>query len=260
VTHLRKAYEKLEQRLEKNGRESWIDEEMATLTAPDTYAQHPELAFRRIKVRGSKPRFLAVLREVAAWRETEARRRDMPRARVMRDEALGEIAHHNPATPADLARTRGLGHRFAGSAAGAEVLAAVARGLAVPEEECPQPHLNPELPRGLGPLTNLLKVLLKMKCEETGVAQKLVASAHEIDLIAAFGEEADTPALKGWRRQVFGEDGLRIRGGRTALAVHGKKLALVDVPPPETKPDEKPARKRPRRRRPAKTAKADDSN
>lgn len=229
VTHLRVVYSKLKQRLEGSGRAEWLAEEMAHLTNPAIYDIDPMQAFRRIKVRGGDARFLAVLRELAAWREQEAQQKDIPRPRVLRDEALIEIAHHTPTTEAELARTRGLGHKFAEGPWGARVLSAVARGLAVPEDARPQPGAKREVPRGSGPVADLLKVLLKMKCDEQDVAQKLVASSADVEMIAALGESADVPALHGWRWQVFGEDALKLRQGRSALALRGKKLALVDV-------------------------------
>jgi ribonuclease D len=228
VTHLRTAYEKLKRKLERNGRAGWLDEEMATLTAPQTYALDPDVAFRRIKSRGS-PRSLAILRELAAWREREAQRRDLPRNRVLRDEALVEIAHHTPANAAELARTRGLGARLAEGSQGVAILEAVKRGQAVPEADCPAPEDKPLLPRGIGPLSDLLKVLLKMKCEEFEVAQKLIASAADVDLIAAFGSEAEVPALHGWRLDVFGRDAVRLRDGEIALAASPKGIHAVPI-------------------------------
>ncbi|MCH9052590.1 MAG: ribonuclease D [Proteobacteria bacterium] len=231
VTHLREAYGKLKKKLAANGREGWLDEEMAVLTAPGTYAMDPDLAFRRIKTRGANARFLALLREVAAWREREAQRRDLPRQRVLRDEALVEIAHHTPSTVAELARTRGLGRGLAEREMGAALLEAVGRGIAVPEKDRPIPPARAEsaLPRGLGPVSDLLKVLLKMACEESGVARKLVASSADLELIAAFGEDAKVPALDGWRRQVFGDAALKLRAGETALAAAGNRLTTVPV-------------------------------
>lgn len=229
VVHLRTAYEKLKRKLAANGRTGWIDEEMAVLTAPTTYAADPEQAFRRIKARGAKPRFLAVLRELAAWREREAQRRDIPRGRVLRDEALVEIAHHLPENVEALARTRGLGHKMAEGRDGAEVLKAVARGRALPDAECPSPEERDALPHGTGPKAELLKVLLKTRCEEEGVAQRLVASSADVDRLAAFGEKADVPALHGWRLDVFGRDALKLGAGETGLAVVGGRIAVVPV-------------------------------
>ena len=146
---------------------------------------------------------------------------------VLRDEALVEIAHHTPTTPEQLARTRGLGDKLAHGNYGRKILDGVKRGQAVPDKDCPQPQSKPKLPRGLGPVTGLLKVLLKMKSEDSDVASKLLASAADIELLAAFGEKADVKALKGWRREVFGEDALKLRAGELSLSVKGKKLKLL---------------------------------
>jgi ribonuclease D len=229
VTHLRVAYEKLNKSLGDNGRANWLTEEMAVLTAEETYYTDPANAYLRIKTRNPKPRLLAVLREVAGWRQTEAESRNLPRNRILRDEALLEIAHHVPKTSADLERTRGLGKKMAENASGQALLVAVKRGLAVPDSECPKPKKHARLPSDIGPAAELLKVLLKMKCVESGVAQKLVASSSDVDLIAAFGEDADVKALSGWRRVLFGEDALKLKDGAMALAVKNKKVAVVSV-------------------------------
>jgi ribonuclease D len=229
VTHLRVAYEKLKENLESNGRADWLVEEMAVLTAAETYYVDPAQAYLRLKVRNPKPRLLAVLREVAGWRQTQAEKLDQPRNRILRDEALLEIAHHVPKTTGDLERVRGLGKRMAENASGQELLAAVKRGLAVPDAECPKPKNRARLPADIGPTAELLKVLLKLKCVESGVAQKLVASSADVDLIAAYGEDADAPAMHGWRRDLFGEDALKLKEGGLALAVRNKKVAVVPV-------------------------------
>ncbi len=229
VTHLRVAYKKLAKKLEQNNRSDWTDQEMAILTRVETYNGNPENAFRRIKARAKTTRFLAILRELAAWREREAQRRDVPRNRVLRDEALVEIAHHTPGNVSDLSRTRGLGAKAAEGRYGQGILEAVARGKAIPDDECPELREKPEMPRGIGPITDMLKVLLKLKCDGFDVAPKLVTSSADIELIAAFGDEADVPALKGWRREMFGEDALKIRSGEYGLAVRGKKLVLAEL-------------------------------
>jgi len=227
VTHLRDAYRNLKNKLEANGRENWLQEEMAVLEAPETYDPDPHQTFRRIKSRGAKPRFLAVLRELAAWRELEARRRDQPRNRILRDEALLEIAHHTPKTVQDLERTRGLGKKMAEGPAGARLLEAIKTGVEIPDADCPKPENKLELPRGLGPVIDLLRVLLKMKCDESDVAQKLLASANDIELIAAFGEEADVRAMHGWRRELFGEDALKLCRGDLGFVIKNKRLSLM---------------------------------
>ena len=230
VTHLRPAYEKLVDMLHANGRESWLEEEMAVLESNDTYNGNPQESYRRIKARNTNGQMLAVLRELAAWREIEAQRRDVPRNRVLRDEALVEIAHHTPKTAEQLARTRGLGDKLAHGNYGQHILDAIKKGQALPDDECPKPVRKPKLPRGLGPVTDLLKVLLKMKSEDSEVAGKLLASAADIELIAAFGQDADVRAMKGWRRDVFGEHALKLRAGELSLSVKGKKLNLIPTP------------------------------
>lgn len=227
VVHLLPVYRKLKARLEASGRGDWLAEEIASLADPRAYTCLPEEAFRRLKHRGGNARFLAVARAVAAWREREAQARDLPRAWVLRDESLLEIAHHMPRTADELARTRGLARKTVDSGQGAAILAAVEQAMNLPEEALPRAEFKRELPRNVGPVADLLKVLLKLKSEDAGVAQRLVASADEIDSLAALGGEADVPALHGWRRQLFGADALRLRSGELALAVKGRKLVLV---------------------------------
>ena len=203
---------------------------MAVLENNDTYNGNSQGAFRRIKARNTNGRMLAVLRELAAWRESEAQRRDVPRNRILRDQSLVEIAHHTPKTPEQLARTRGLGEKLAHGNYGQHILGAIKKGQAVADDDCPKPVRKPKLPRGLGPVTDLLKVLLKMTSEESGVAGKLLASAADIELIAGFGEDADVRSMTGWRRDVFGEHALKLRAGELSLAVKGKKLNLIPTP------------------------------
>ncbi len=229
VTHLRVVYEKLSRRLAKSGRESWLAEEEAILTDPRTYAVQPDEAWRRIKTRSAKPRFLAVLMEIAAWREAEAQARDLPRGRLLRDEALLEIAGDPPRSVEALGRVRSLSRSMAEGRMGADILAAVQRALALPAEALPVPELSPALPRGIGPLVELLKVLLKAKCEAHDVAQKLVASTADLERIAA-EDEAEVPALRGWRHEVFGADALALKAGRLALAAEKRQVRLVALP------------------------------
>jgi ribonuclease D len=228
VTHLRPAYEKLMRRVGKAGRLDWVKEEMALLTDPATYRLDPRESWRRLKPRSDKPRFLAVLRELAAWREEEAQRRDLPRNRLLRDESLLEIAAHAPADIEALARTRGLSRSFAEGRQGTALLEAVQRGLAVPEADCPRMPPRQDLPTGLGPLVDLLRVLLKTKCELAGVAQRLVASSDDLQQIAA-DDAADVPALTGWRRDMFGADALALKHGRTALTAAGKTVRIIKL-------------------------------
>lgn len=230
VVYLCPAYEKLHDQLEKRERAAWIEEEMNVLLDPSIYDVDPMTTFRRIKSRNAKPRTLAILRELAAWRETEARHRNLPRNRILRDETLLEIAHHAPDSVAKLTRTRGLGQRMAEGKQGQAILKAVARGVNLPEKDCPKPVQKPDLPNGIGSATDLLKVMLKMKCNEYDVAQKIIASSDDVERIAAFGDKADVPAMRSWRYDIFGRDALRLRNGECAFALKGRKLLLVDVP------------------------------
>ena len=226
VSHLRIVYEKLAAELERTGRQSWLDEELAVLTSRATYEAPPEEAWRRVKVRGGNRRFFAVLREVAAWREIEADRRDKPRAWVLRDTALSEIAAQRPRTVEDLARLRSVSQRTAESATGTAILTAVKRGLALPEDECPILPPRSDKQSAPGALTDLLKVLLAFKSEETGVARRLIASADDLERIAR-GETTDVPALQGWRRGLFGDAALDLVNGRLALSVERGALRLL---------------------------------
>ncbi len=228
VIHLRPAYEKLNARLERTDRSSWLVAEMKTLSNAGTYQVEPSEAWRRLKIRSPRPRFLAILQEVAAWREETAKRRDQPRNRVVRDEALVEIAAHPPADAKALARVRGLSKATADGNYGKAILAAVQRGLDLPEEDAPTLPPRPDLPKGNGATVDLLRVLLKMRCDQHEVAQKLVASASDLELIAAFGD-GDVQALSGWRREIFGEDALALRDGRLALRLKGGKLDAVPL-------------------------------
>lgn len=218
VTHLRKVYEKLEKKLEKNNRTHWLSEEMEILLHHDTYDSSPARAWQRLKTRSRDRRYLAVLREVAAWREREAQMRDQPRNRIVRDEQLYDIAAQAPDSPETLARTRGLGSDFARGKLGRGILEAVAKAKALPENELPPLPPKDNVPQGTGATAELLKVLLKQVCEVHGVAQRLVANAADLEALAA-NDEAEVAALKGWRRELFGEQALALKHGRIALAV-----------------------------------------
>jgi len=231
VVHLRTVYERLLQVLGKNGRSEWFAEEMAGLVDPAIYRNAPAEAWRRFRIRGrADRRFLGVLRAVAAWREAAAQQRDLPRGRIMKDEAVLEIAAHAPKTIEGLARTRSLGRGIAEGKLGPEILDAVASGLADPD---PPPAIpaKAEPPPGIGPLIELLRVLLKQRCEDFQVAQKLLASADDLEAIAA-ADDAPVPALAGWRRQVFGADALALKHGRLALTAGNNRINLVPLPEP----------------------------
>jgi ribonuclease D len=231
VIHLRPVYDKLRRRLTKTGRANWLDQELGVLTDVATYTVDPESSWLRFKMRSAKPRFRAILREIAAWREREAQARDLPRGRVLRDEAALEIAAHAPASIDDLARVRGLGRSFAEGRMGVDLLAAVARGVALPDHQCPQEDGAGEPPSGAASVVELLRVLLKMKCEDHHVASKLVASAGDLDAIAA-DDHAEVPALGGWRRELFGQDALALKHGRLALSISGSRIKVVPLDRP----------------------------
>ena len=227
VTHLRTIYEQLKRRLERSGREAWLAEEMAVLADPATYRADPEDAWLRLKSRSTNGHYLAVLKALAAWREAEAQKRNLPRNRVLRDEALSEIAAHHPTSADELARTRGLSRGFAEGRMGEAILTTVAEALKLPEAEWPAPPPRIELPRDSGAVIELLKVLLKMQCDAHHVAPKLVATSADIELIAA-QDDAPVPALKGWRREIFGEAALKLKRGELALALERGALKLIE--------------------------------
>jgi ribonuclease D len=230
VVHLRTAYEAMQKRLQRDDRLHWLEEDMAALTDPAVYRVEPDEAWRRLKSRSTNARYLGILKEVAAWREREAQRRDIPRNRILRDEAMFEVASEAPRDADALAGMRGVGRGFAEGKLGPDLLAAVARGVALPESELPQVERSEPPPQGLGPLVDLLKVLLKMKCDAHDVAQRVVASSDDLERIAA-EDDADVPAMKGWRRELFGNDALALKAGRLALAARGRKIVLLAPSP-----------------------------
>jgi len=228
VTHLRGVYEWLARELHKNGREAWLMEEMAILTDPKTYLTEPREAWLRIKTRGGNRRFLGVLREITAWRETEAQTRDLPRNRVIRDEALLEIAAHPPHTIAEMGKMRSVTAGFAEGKLGQSLLAAIRLGAEMPEADLPPlPDRDPP-GKSTGGTVELLKVLLKIKCEQAGVASKLVANSADLDRIAA-DDEADVPAMHGWRRELFGLAALQLKHGKLAITMKGNKIVLAPL-------------------------------
>ncbi len=230
VIHLRPAYEKLADELEKTGRTSWLDQEMGILMDPETYRLDPDRAWRRLKSRNSNRRFHAVLRELAAWREREAQRRDVPRNRIVRDDAILELAAQAPATKDALSRSRALPRGYADSRAGAAILEAVARAAALPDSELPAAPKRQSRPSGLGPVTDLLKVLLKHVTEKFNVAPRLIATADDLERIAA-DDNADVRALTGWRRELFGEHALALKRGQLAFTIKKNRIHLIDLQP-----------------------------
>jgi ribonuclease D len=230
VTHLRTVYLKLKADLERTGRTEWVQEEMSVLTSRDTYAQEPEHAWQRLRTRVRRPRELAVLMEVAAWREREAQARDLPRQRVLKDDALAEIAQQQPKTEDELGRLRALPKGYERSRSGEAILAAVAAGLQRDPKSLPRLARSKGLSNGASATVELLKVLLRMTSERHGVAAKVIATVDDLERIAA-DEDADVPALKGWRREMFGNEALKLKRGAVALAVESGRVVTIDRAP-----------------------------
>lgn len=233
VTYLRDIYLYLRKRLETTGRLSWLGDEMAALTSADVYEQHPERAWERFRGRARRPRDLAVLMELAAWREAEAQARDVPRGRVLKDDVLVEIASAAPKTADELGNLRAFPRGMERSRAGADILAAVQKGLARDPKTLPK--IERERRNGNGATVELLKVLLRQVSEAHGVAAKMIATVEDLETLAS-SKGAKIPALSGWRREIFGEKALELINGRLALTLErGKVIALEWHDAPEEK-------------------------
>ncbi|MGB7100924.1 MAG: ribonuclease D [Xanthobacteraceae bacterium] len=226
VTHLRDVYVALVEDLGRRGRADWVQEEMEVLTSPDTYRMDPENAWQRLKTRVRKPKELAVLVEVAAWREREAQTRDVPRSRVLKDEVIADIAVHAPTTIDKLKNLRSLPKGFERSRWGEAIVAAVEHGLASDMKNLPRPVRFQPTANGTA-VVELLKVLLRMISERHHVAAKVIATVEDLERIAA-DDAADVPALAGWRRELFGEKALALKRGELALAIERGKVAAVE--------------------------------
>ncbi|RDD71272.1 ribonuclease D [Paracoccus versutus] len=227
VTHLRAIYEFLSTQLDKTGRAPWLAEEVAVLLNPETYITRPEEAWERVRTRSGSPRFLAVVRELARFRETYAQERDIPRARVFKDDALIELASTKPLSEADLAKSRLLLRDARRGEIANGILSAVKAGVEAKDLPKPAPD-EPGRP-GNAALAELLRVLLKAKADAAGVAPRLIASASDLDAIAS--GMRDLPALSGWRAEVFGRDALRLAAGEIALSAQGGAVKVVSVAP-----------------------------
>ncbi|REF72800.1 ribonuclease D (plasmid) [Paracoccus versutus] len=227
VTHLRAIYEFLSTQLDKTGRAPWLAEEVAVLLNPETYITRPEEAWERVRTRSGSPRFLAVVRELARFRETYAQERDIPRARVFKDDALIELASTKPLSEADLAKSRLLLRDARRGEIANGILSAVKAGVEAKDLPKPAPD-EPGRP-GNAALAELLRVLLKAKADAAGVAPRLIASASDLDAIAS--GMRDLPALSGWRTEVFGRDALRLAAGEIALSAQGGAVKVVPVAP-----------------------------
>ncbi len=226
VTHLRDVFAKLDADLKKRNRSDWVSEEMKILTSPKTYDFHPERAWERLKTRVRKPKELGVLMEVAAWREQEAQSRDVPRSRVLKDDAVGDIATHAPTSLEKLANLRSLPKGFERSKWGSDIIAAIQRGI----DRDPNTLPKIDKPRGNGngaATVELLKVLLRMTSERHAVASKVIATVDDLEQIA-IDDNADVGALQGWRHELFGKDALALKHGRLALAMEKGRVIRVE--------------------------------
>jgi ribonuclease D len=226
VTHLRDVYHALVEDLGRRGRADWVQEEMHVLTSPETYRMDPQSAWQRLKTRVRKPRELAVLIEVAAWREREAQSRDVPRSRVLKDDVIADIAIQAPTTIEKLRHLRSLPKGFERSRWGEAIVAAVERGIARDPKTLPL-HARPQPVANASAVVELLKVLLRMISERHHVAAKVIATVDDLAHIAA-DDEADVPALTGWRRELFGEKALALKHGKLALAIEKGRVAPVE--------------------------------
>ena len=229
VTHLRTIYEKLAASLKRTNRESWVAEEVAALQDPGLYRIEPELAWKRLKPRTSNKRFLAMLAQVAAWREREAQARDIPRGRVLKDEALTEIASHPPEDAEGLEKVRSVPKGFAASRLGKGLIEAIEAGRNAPPPEGIEANAPPRRRREPSPAaTDLLKTLLRLRSEAAGVAPRLIANAEDIERLAA-GEDDGVAALTGWRAEVFGNDARLLRKGDLAIALENGEAVIVEL-------------------------------
>jgi ribonuclease D len=230
VTHLAALYPMLRERLEKDNRLAWVKDDMASLVDPANYDTDPDNAWKRLRPRRNAPKYLAIFRAVAAWRERTAQSRDQPRPRILKDEAIDEIATQAPTDFDALGRLRGVPKGFAGSKFAADLIETVKTAIADPAafapavDKPPRPASQP----AAGAVVELLKVLLKARAEEAGVASKLIATVSDLEKIA-LDDAADTTALQGWRRDAFGADALKVKRGELALVLDGARVRVVEV-------------------------------
>lgn len=228
VTHLRDLYPRIHDKLAQADRLSWLDEEHAYLLDPNIYDTTPENSWKRLKLRKTTADYVLALQVAAAWRERQAQARDVPRGRIVKDEALYEIAEHRPRNAADFDRMRAVPRGFGNSRSAQELIQALDRAFSDPDRPVYKHERPPPVPSGLGPTVELLKVLLRYEAEAHDVAPRLIASASEVEAIAA-SDNADVPALTGWRRKVFGERALALKHGKLALKLKDGKVNVGDA-------------------------------
>ncbi|MEM7619467.1 MAG: ribonuclease D [Pseudomonadota bacterium] len=227
VTHLRDIYAHLCNQLDTSQRSDWLHEEMSILNDPETYIQRPELAWKRLKMRVKTKRALAIMMEVAAWREREAQQQNVPRGRIIKDDVIYDLANQEPQTPEELSHLRSVNDGFARSARGKGVLEAIITGLNKPEKDVPALKKTKPLPADAIAVIDLLRVLLKTIAAQHDVASKLIATTDDLEKIA-INDTADVPALKGWRYELFGKYALELKNGRLSLAIQDGRIITQD--------------------------------
>jgi len=228
VTHLRDLYPLMAEQLEKNGRAAWLAEEMGVLTRPETYQLDPEAQWKRLKLRKTDPKWLAALRAAAAWREREAQSRDMPRQRVMKDDALYELAGVAPTSPEQIQGLRAVPRGFERSRPAQRLFDAMTNALADPQAYAPKVDKSAPAPQAAGPVVEMLKVYLKLCAEDAGVASRLIATVPDLEKIA-IDDDPDIAAMKGWRREVFGEPAQKLKRGELGLVLEKGKVVVKPV-------------------------------
>ncbi len=228
VTYLRIIYEKLYAKILAEDRFHWLHDELAILKDPTTYAMDPYAIWQKIKIRSPKPRSLAILREIAAWREITAQKRNIPRGRVMREEVMLELAAAAPRSLIDLKQMRRLPPSFLKEKEAKSILLLVEKALELPLEDCPQIKQEGASPPGSSALVEMLRLLLKIKAEKYHVAQKLIATSVDLEIIAR-SSDPDVPALTGWRREIFGNAALALKAGKVAIGIKDYKISLISL-------------------------------
>jgi ribonuclease D len=230
VIHLRPIFEKLRALLDKSGREPWLEEELSVLTSPSTYESHPEEAWKRVKFKPRNRKQLAILMTLSAWREREAQERNVPRSRILKDDAIAEAATQAPQDVNALKSLRALPRGYATSRVGEAVLKQVAAGLAMDAAILPKLDLGGALlTEKASVISDVLKLALKVVCDREGIAPRIVANSSDLDAVA-MNDEADVPLLRGWRRKLFGEIALRIKAGELAIVLEGGKPRILPYP------------------------------
>jgi len=229
VTHLRDLYPGIVDELKEKKRLKWVEEEMLPMLKESLYTFEPESAWERLKIRNPKRDYLAALKGAAAWRETEAKKRNIPRRRVLKDDALYDIAQNKPKDLSALGRLRGVPNGFERSRSAGELINKIKSALDDAETYAPSPPKKRHMPANLGPTIEMLKTLLRLRTEYEDIAPRLVANASDIEQIAAFGQKANVAALKGWRKEAFGDDALAMLDGKIALRLEGRKVVAERI-------------------------------